>query len=103
MPSNPTSPVSRDEWSEHVAKWRTSALTRIEYCQQHGLALNAFIYQINRRQDGPAKKLTLVPIKIGDATPSCGEVVMRGPKGWSITMAGDVSAAWLGDLLVRLS
>lgn len=102
MPSNPTSPVSRDEWSEHVATWRTSGLTRIEYCQQHSLALNAFIYQINRLQDGQAKKLTLVPMKVG-ATPTCGEVVLRGPRGWSVTMARDVSAAWLGELLVRLS
>jgi hypothetical protein len=102
MPSNPTSPLSRDEWSEHVAKWRTSEQTRIEYCQQHGLALNAFVYQINRHRDGQAKKLTLVPVKVG-ATTSCGEVVLRGSRGWSVTMAGDVSAAWLGDLLGRLS
>lgn len=102
MPSNPTSPTSRDEWSEHVAKWRASELTRIEYCQQHGLRLKTFIYQINRDQGGPARKLTLVPVKVGAATPSCGEVVLRGPKGWSVTMGGDVSAAWLGDLLGRL-
>ena len=102
MPSNPRSPLSRDEWSEHIAKWRTSELTRAEYSQQHGLALNAFVYQINRHQNGQAKKLTLVPVKVG-TTASSGEVVLRGPRGWSVTMAGDISAAWLGDLLGRLS
>ena len=102
MPSNLSSPLSRDAWSEHIATWRTSGLTRIEYCQQHALALNAFIYQINRLQDGQAKKLTLVPVKVG-APPACGEVVLRGPRGWSVTMAGDVSTAWLGCLLGRLS
>ena len=102
MPLNPTSPISRGEWSEHIACWRASTLTRIEYCQEHGLALNAFIYQINRHQDGQAKKLTLVPVKVG-AMPSCGEVVLRGPRGWSVAMASDVSPAWLGELLGCLS
>lgn len=54
MPSNPTFPVSRDEWSEQITKWRASELTRIEYCHRHGLAFNAFIYQINRRQEADA-------------------------------------------------
>jgi hypothetical protein len=102
MPSNPTSPVSRDEWSEHTAKWRTSGLTRIAYCQQYGLQLNSFIYQINRRQDGQSKELTLVPVKVRAAPPG-GDVVLRGPRGWSLTMASDVSTAWLGELLERLS
>jgi hypothetical protein len=102
MPSNPTSPISRDEWSEHIAKWRTSELTRIEYCQQHGLQLNSFVYQINRSQEAQAKKLTLVPVKVRVA-PSGGDVVLRGASGWSLTMASDVSTAWLGDLLGRLA
>jgi hypothetical protein len=101
MPSNPTSPVSRDEWSEHIAKWRISELTRIAYCQQHGLGLNAFAYQVKRLQNGQARKLTLVPVKV-DAALTCGEVVLRGAGGWSLTLANDVSSAWLGDLLRRL-
>ncbi|MFI4941003.1 MAG: IS66 family insertion sequence element accessory protein TnpA [Burkholderiales bacterium] len=102
MPSNPTSPISRDEWSEHIAKWRTSELTRIEYCRHHGLQLNSFVYQINRSQEAKAKGLKLVPVKI-QAAPPGGDVVLRGPRGWSLTMTSDVSTAWLGDLLGRLA
>jgi hypothetical protein len=29
--------------------------------------------------------------------------VLRAPKGWSLTMPGDVSAAWLGQLLGALA
>ena len=102
MPSNQTFPTSHDEWSNHVAMWRASKLTRAQYCRQHDLKLNVFVYQINRRQEAIAKTLTLVPVRI-EATSAGGEVVLRGPKGWSLAMASDVSAAWLGELLGSLS
>ena len=102
MQSNPTPPITHSEWSEHIATWRSSPVTRIEYCQQHGLSLNAFIYQAKRCENLRNKKLTLVPMKVEATLPSC-ELVLRGPKGWSVTMAGNVSPAWLGDLLGRLS
>lgn len=104
MPSNQTSPASRDEWSEHIAMWRASKLTRIEYCQQQDLKLNAFIYQNNRRQQVQTKSLTLVPVTVrATARPASSDVVLRGPNGWSLTMASDVSTAWLGELLGRLA
>lgn len=102
MPSNQTPPTSRDEWSEHIAMWRASKLTRAEYCRVHQLKLNVFIYQNNRRQESAAKALTLVPVKVRAAAAD-GEVVLRGPNGWSLAMASDVSPAWLGELLGRLS
>ena len=104
MPSNQTSPASHDEWSEHIAMWRASELTRIEYCQQHDLKLNSFIYQNNRRQQVQTKSLTLVPVTVRAAPrPASGDLVLRGPNGWSLAMASDVSTAWLGELLGRLS
>lgn len=101
MPSNQTSPTSRDEWSDHIAMWRSSKLTRAEYCRQHDLKLHTFIYRI-KRQHTLTKPLTLIPVKV-HATPAVGEVVLLGPKGWSLAMASDVSAAWLGELLGSLS
>ena len=101
MPSNQTSPTSRDEWSDHIAMWRSSKLTRAEYCRQHDLKLHAFIYRI-KRQHTLTHPPTLIPVKV-HATPAGGEVVLRGPKGWSLAMASDVSAAWLGELLGSLS
>jgi hypothetical protein len=104
MPSNQTSPASHDEWSEHIVMWRTSKLTRAAYCQQHDLKLNTFIYQNNRRQQVQTKSLTLVPMTISAAPlPASGDLVLRGPNGWSLAMASDVSTAWLGELLGRLS
>ena len=104
MPSNQATPTSHDAWSEHIAQWRAGKLTRIEYCQEHDLNLKAFIYQKRRRQQVQAISLTLVPVSVRAALqPTSGDVVLRGPNGWSLAMASDVSAAWLGDLLGRLS
>ena len=103
MPSIQTPPSPHAEWSNHIAMWRASKLTRAEYCQQHDLKLNTFIYQNNRRQEARAKALTLVPVKVGTAPAVGGGVVLQGPKGWSLMMAADVSTAWLGELLGRLS
>ena len=91
MPSNQTSPATHDEWSEHIAMWRAGKLTRVEYCQQHDLKLSTFVYQINRRQRVQTKSFTLVPVTVRAAPPpASGDVVLRGPNGWSLSMASDV-------------
>lgn len=98
MPSQST---QHDNWPEHIATWRSSKLTRIEYCRQHDLKLHAFIYRI-KRQHTLTKPLTLIPVKV-HATPASGDLVLRGPNGWSLAMAGCVSPVWLAQLLAGLS
>lgn len=102
MTSNPTS-LSPEAWAEHVSAWRESKLTRAEYCRQHGLKLNLFLYRLSGHQSAQAKTLTLVPVSIDAAPAARDQLLLRGPGGWSLSMAGDVSAAWLGQLLGALS
>ena len=92
---------SSDHWSEHIAQWRTGTLTRAEYCRQHDLKFHTFIYQL-KRQHVQAKALTLVPVQIC-AAPAGGALVLHGPNGWSLAMAGNVSPVWLAALLGGLS
>ena len=99
--ANQPSKISREEWIEHVSKWRTSGLTRVAYCQQENMPVNSFIYHVNRSQKTQTNELTLIPVKV-QVVPAGGELVLRSPKGWSLAMASDVSAAWLSDLLGRL-
>lgn len=102
MTSNPAF-LSAEDWTKHVTAWRESKLTRAEYCRQHGLKLNLFLYRLSRHPSALAKTLTLVPVSVDTATAARTDVVLRGPKGWSISMSGDVSAAWLGQLLGALA
>lgn len=102
MTPHPTS-LSPDTWTEHITAWRESKLTRAEYCRQHGLELNVFLYRLNRHRSALAKTLTLVPVSVDTASAARADLVLRGPQGWSLSMAGDVSAVWLGQLLGALS
>ena len=102
MTSNPTS-LSPDAWAEHISAWRESKLTRAEYCREHGLKLNLFLYRLSRHQSALTKTLTLVPVSIDTAPAARADLVLHGPRGWSLSMAGEVPAAWLGQLLGALS
>ena len=92
---------SSDHWPEHIIQWRASTLTRAEYCRQHDLKFHTFIYQI-KRQQVQTKSLTLVPVQIC-AAPANSDLVLHGPKGWSLAMAGNVSPVWLAALLGGLA
>ena len=35
-------------WKEHSAAWKSSGLTQLGYCEQHGLSYQSFVYQHNR-------------------------------------------------------
>lgn len=102
MTSNRTS-LSSAAWAEHVTAWRESKLTRAQYCLQHGLKLNLFLYRLSRHHSALAKTLTLVPVSVEMAPAAREDLVLCGPRGWSLSMAGDVSAAWLGQLLGALA
>lgn len=102
MTSNPAS-LSPDAWAVHISAWRESKLTRAEYCRRHGLKLNLFLYRLSRQQTALAKTLTLVPVSVDAAPAARADLVLSGPRGWSLSMAGDVQAAWLGQLLGALS
>ncbi len=102
MTSQSTSAISPDAWADHIAAWRLSNLTRTAYCRQHGLKVHAFLYRLNQ-QGATAGPLTLVPASTGVQPVAPTGLTLHGPQGWSLSMPGDVSAAWLGQLLGALA
>lgn len=103
MTSESTSAISAAAWADHIAAWRISKLTRAAYCRKHGLKVHAFLYRLNHQPGAAARPLTLVPVSTC-VTPSAPSApILHGPQGWSLSMPGDVSAAWLGQLLGALA
>ena len=43
-------------WKRHTEDWRTSGLTRVDYCRQHNLSYDRFIYRKRkfRKEPDPA-------------------------------------------------
>lgn len=98
--------LSKNAWFVHVAKWRSSKLTRAAYCTQHGLKLRSFIYWINQSKTAKANTptgITLVPAKIKISTPNPTEhLVLRCPNGSTLSLPTNTPANWLGALLGQL-
>jgi len=46
----------RRYWEQHIEGWRTSGLTRADYCRQHNLSYDRFIYWNRkfRKEPSPA-------------------------------------------------
>jgi len=90
------------QWSEHIARWQSGKLSRVEYCRQHNLKFHTFVYRLKRHRQTLVRPITLVPVTVH--TPSAArEMVLRGPKGWSLALAGDVSTQWLAELMGQLA
>ena len=90
------------DWAEHIARWQASKLTRAEYCRQHNLEFHTFLYRLKRHRQTVAPPVTLIPVAVrAPSVPR--QLVLQGPKGWSLTLAADVSTQWLAELMGRLS
>ncbi|PHI30069.1 IS66 family insertion sequence element accessory protein TnpA [Budvicia aquatica] len=63
-----------EQRKQHINDWRTSRLTRQQYCQQHGISVNTFKgwnKQVNRGEKDPIGATALLPVQIRqNATPS---------------------------------
>jgi hypothetical protein len=94
-------PAQKIDWPEHISQWRASKLTRTEYCRQHSLKFQTFVYKVKRHRQGPSIPLTLVPVKVQTAL-AAPDLILRGPKGWCLTLGAGVSADWLAELLRQL-
>lgn len=47
-------------WTEHIANWRASSLSQVEYCRKHGLAKSTF--RLWKRKLAAAKNNTAAPV-----------------------------------------
>jgi hypothetical protein len=99
-------------WTDHHRRWQSSGLSQRRYCQREGLSFATFdLWRRHARQQeeaaSPAKqktdrKLTLVPLQLGATAGSAGEVQIRSPGGWHITLPTTIDAGLLVQLLSQL-
>lgn len=85
---------------QHIHDWRTSGLTRLQYCRLHGLSSHAFHEWLRLPDDGAsvAEKPVLLPVCIQPSTepvPAGGIITLHLPGGWRI----DCLPAQLPDVL----
>lgn len=100
-------------WQRHAARWQASGLSRRAYCAREGLAVSTFDHwrrqtrHMNAGKPGqppiaPATRpLTLIPVQIKQ-NETCGELHLRSPGGWHLTLPASWSPDTLAHLLARL-
>ncbi len=96
-----TADERRTFWAEHIKACSESGLTKVAYCQQHGLKIKSFYYWQRRNQPSVVGPVTLVPVSVQTppANTSPDELVLRHHTGWSLQLPADLSPAWLAHLL----
>lgn len=106
MPSTQNIKITKSQWFAHVEQWRSSGLTKSEYCKVNGITIPALSYWIarQREQNPESGKLTLMPAKItGDADDSRSmSLILHCPNGSQVHFPAGTPAAWLGTLLAQL-
>ncbi|EDH0696630.1 transposase [Salmonella enterica subsp. salamae] len=85
---------------QHVRDWRTSGLTRLQYCRLHGLSSHAFHEWLRLPDEGVSvnEAPVLLPVCIQpspEAAPTSGVITLHLPGGWRI----DCLPAQLTDVL----
>lgn len=96
-----TSDERRSFWAAHLEACSESGLTKVAYCQQHGLKIKSFYYWQRRNRPSVAGPVTLVPVSVQrpPANLPPDGLVLRHNNGWSLHLPADLSPAWLAHLL----
>jgi len=102
-------------WAEHESRWQGSGLSQRNYCQREGLSHSSFdrwrrLMRIatdttavpTARPVTLPEKLTLVPVQLSGDPGIDGEIVLRSPAGWQVTLPSPLTGEALIALLSRL-
>ena len=92
----------RGFWKDHSEAWKSSGLTQIAYCAEHGIGYKSFVYQHNRM----ASKSKQTPIKFIEAkqesiavTSQVAGLQLMLPNGIRVGIGNDVTATLLQTVL----
>ena len=97
-------PSKQGYWADHYRRWQTSGLSQRRYCQREGVSFSTFTYGCHRTRkaadSAPSTvdpKLTLVPVQV-DTACCAGDLHLRSPAGWQVTLPETLAT----DLLILL-
>ncbi len=99
--------VKLQHWTKQIREWEASGVSQRAYCEREGLKFAAFDYW--RRQVrsnsaaakpelNPTERLTLVPVRVTSKQYE-GEITLRSPGGWQLSMPASLDSQWLAAFL----
>ena len=88
-------------WQERVQQWRGSGMSQRAFALKHEYSVRQLSYWV-RRLAAPKSAALILPVAVMRAAAPSTAISLRGERGWSLTLPGDVPAAWLVELLRAL-
>lgn len=104
---------SRRFWAEKVEAWRSSGLSRREFCRREGVSAATFIRWANRLtgeskpDQAPSVPAAFVPVRISEPPPVEAQTASAGmeivtPRGFVVRVPEGVKAAHLRAVLAAV-
>lgn len=109
LPNTATDEVKKIDWESMVSAWKSSKLTRKEFCEQHQLNHNQFLYQRVKYDQKPRrppewlsvqqseKKLSASPIT--SVAPMTTGFLLKTPQGHQLSIPAGADTPTLKILL----
>ncbi len=99
--------VRRALWKERVQQWRDSGLSQRAFALQHDWPVRQSEYWIQHLRGDVAAPaaIALIPVHVKRANVSVAgpAILLRSAGGWNVEISAGQYAAWLADLLQRLT
>ncbi len=94
-----SSPDQESYWKERVESWKSSGLTRKEYCEKEGIDLNKFLYRLTH-YGKKTQGVHFREVSLGTGKGISGLQVLL-PNGVRLGLGGEPSSAFLESLLTQ--
>jgi hypothetical protein len=89
-------------WLKRIAHWQESGMSMRAYALEHGFPVRQVGYWVRRLMKVPTTP-ALLPVRITPAVAAAATTIsLRSERGWTLSLPGDVSAAWLAELMRSL-
>ena len=92
---------SEQLWQDRVAQWQASGMSMRAYAMEHGFPVRQVGYWVRRLTQAQAAP-ALLPVRVMPASAAAaavGTINLRSERGWTMSLPGDVPAAWLAELM----
>ena len=88
-------------WQDRVAQWQASGMSMRAYAMEHGFPVRQVGYWVRRLTQAQAAP-ALLPVRVAPGSAAAAAVAtisLRSERGWTLSLPGDVPAAWLAELM----
>ena len=88
-------------WRERIAAWKASGQSLRRFALQSGWRPRQMGYW-KKRLEKVTSTTSLIPVEIKHAVAALAPITLCSPSGFTVQFPGDVSVAWLAELLRSL-